>query len=945
MPEVRESTATGASPEEILRAAFPGRLRRARAVRWLSWIAWRSRDHESFGWWDVPRWLGADALLWPRRVAAAVVIGTGFGLGFGLYNGADNGPSTGFALGLGAGWLAGVLGPPSGSEPFALVPRLPRTVREVRMLTVGVASGVLLRRALIRQWRVGAADGTPDGAYRACLRSALVDATACLTAGLPSTIVAVLAGLPWLLAVAGLVTSFAALGAFSDETLPQLWLAGAARPPHRRRWDRLLRLGSTYRLLTTAERHGLLRPRGVRYEFGSPAIREYLVGREQAIIDANARQALERKRKAEGIRKQRAARRSRYEQAAARASGGVRPWLLRLLSPVACQRLAVDLALGTGAGISAAIVLLPPSPGFWGTVIGVIVIGGLVAFFGRYFVGWLLTTVAESLRWSLWLTGRMSRRVRAGVLAGAVGVAVLVTLGAGWPATRHALAVAGVAVLPGAVVAVVGGWGAALVHQRWHDSAHRLVRHVADAFAAGVTGVALLLWIDHALLGAQAAAALLFPLAVWLSLRAWRLMNSSARLLVRAVADITVSLLLGASLTGLLVCLANMLKMPPAEVSALRDTVDKTGTVLDVPWWVWASGYVVLAGLGVAFLRWPGRLRRVSERFAKLRVVPSAEVLRRGSAGAHIGLLLVALIGSAVPAAVGPVLRVRVADKYTLTLTDIARDQGATAELSRIASELPLLRTPLVPLADLVLDIHKATGQPDGASEASDVELDLARRLGTLQALTLAASKTPPSVEQTEARVTEAAGLDTSAGGAEEEGKRLGKLAEAEHQDDVAKEQAERAGELAATAVAKLVTPLPGLGAGEVAGILREYLSALIEFSPLKDTFAAWAERLGRPTPPPDVADLVVPDPGKLRDAAVAQADQEAARTSVADPAVLKALLAETGIAGAVNQVNQTRFLQENGTGPCDGCARPESGNDNGGGGNHDEPPPAEPVP
>ena len=79
----------------------------------------------------------------------------------------------------------------------------------------------------------------------------------------------------------------------------------------------------------------------------------------------------------------------------------------------------------------------------------------------------------------------------------------------------------------------------------------------------------------------------------------------------------------------------------------------------------------------------------------------------------------------------------------------------------------------------------------------------------------------------------------------------------------------------------------------------------------------AWAERLGSRTVPPDVADLVVPDPGKLRDA---------------------------GIAGAVDLVNQTRFLQENGTGPCDGCAHPESGNDNGGPGRPDEPP-VEPVP
>ena len=54
----------------------------------------------------------------------------------------------------------------------------------------------------------------------------------------------------------------------------------------------------------------------------------------------------------------------------------------------------------------------------------------------------------------------------------------LSTLGPGPAAVRHGLAAAGTAVLPGAVVAVVGGWGAALVHQRLRTSTGLPVRWV-----------------------------------------------------------------------------------------------------------------------------------------------------------------------------------------------------------------------------------------------------------------------------------------------------------------------------------------------------------------------------------------------------------------------------------------------------------------------------------
>jgi hypothetical protein len=85
---------------------------------------------------------------------------------------------------------------------------------------------------------------------------------------------------------------------------------------------------------------------------------------------------------------------------------------------------------------------------------------------------------------------------------------------------------------------------------------------------------------------------------------------------------------------------------------------------------------------------------------------------------------------------------------------------------------------------------------------------------------------------------------------------------------------------------------------------------------------------------------MVVPDPVKLRDAAAAQLNQQIARTPVNDPGAVQGLLDETGTTAAVDLTNQVRYLQEGGTGPCDGCALPEQPGKN----NGPEEPPAEPA-
>lgn len=931
MPDALDATSIGqhpapapapAPPPASLRAAYPGSREHARAIPTLTWIAWRMRGTTTVGWWEIPDWLGEKSLRLPRIVVSGVVVGLGFGLSTGLYSGSS-------ALGSGTAAITllvtcfvsskvrvGALR--RAAQPEAMVPRLPRSAGELLILGGALATGVLLRRTLIGMWRRPVADG-PDSTHRACVRSTLIDGVACLLAGTPVIIASVLLWQPWLLLVAGGISGFAVVRALADGKVPAMWLASLYWLVRHARWVRFRRL------LRDAAARGVLTPSGPCYEFTDRAVQEYLTEQLQATLDQRTRRAADRKA-ARGL--SRAARRERWDEAVAAGTGGIRRRLLARLTEPVWSRVAIDVGIGCCAAVLGWMIRDKFSSQLGtldivGAVFEVPVLAIGVGAFSCVAVLFGLAWTADALRWSLWLTGRMSPRDRVGWLAGLVLAASLITLLASPAGLRHWLAMVTLTVLPAVTVTVTGGWAGVLASRRCKSARLRAIRLLPDALAAGATGVVVLLLLDRTLLGAQGAAGLLFPIAVWQSIVIWRKMNASTRVPERAAADITASLLLGASAVGLLVWLANLLHMPPEEVSTLRNAIEGAGKLLDVRWWIWASAYLALVAIGLVLALRPARLRRPAGLLAK-RVVPGTEILRRGSAGAHITLLLVALIGAAGPAAVGPVLRERLADRYIETLTDTAREQGATAEFRQITAEIALLRAPLLPLADLILQIHKDTKTPDGHHDASAVELDLADRLGRLQALTLAAAAAPPPVEQTEAQAARDAGFDSPAGSASEEGERLGKLAGAEHDSEIATEQAEQSGELAATTIAKTLQGIPGLGAGEVIGILKEYLSAVVEFSPLKDVFAAWVERLLSRTAPPAAADVVVPDPARLKDAAVAQMKQEVAKTPVADTLAVQDLLGEAGVAGAVDMVNQIRYLEENGTGPCDGCARPE---------------------
>jgi hypothetical protein len=189
------------------------------------------------------------------------------------------------------------------------------------------------------------------------------------------------------------------------------------------------------------------------------------------------------------------------------------------------------------------------------------------------------------------------------------------------------------------------------------------------------------------------------------------------------------------------------------------------------------------------------------------------------------------------------------------------------------------------------------------------------------QAATLPAAGTT-SVATAERSAAGTAGLTAPIQGAPDLEARAALLDKQDKKEDAARKQAEQAGNLAAATVAGLLS-VPDLGSNEVVQIVREYLSGLIEESPLKDVFAAWTERLARALRPPDAGALVVPQPVELETEALLTQLKAVEKDHFATR--LPSTGHEGGVDAAVDLANQARYLSEGDTGPCAGCAPDES--------------------
>jgi hypothetical protein len=251
-------------------------------------------------------------------------------------------------------------------------------------------------------------------------------------------------------------------------------------------------------------------------------------------------------------------------------------------------------------------------------------------------------------------------------------------------------------------------------------------------------------------------------------------------------------------------------------------------------------------------------------------------------------------------------------------------------------------------LTAMVRQIHLVSGPPTGDDDATSAEEDLARRMGQLQANALGLTA-PWAVREAAVAAAEAAGLGEPAPDVSDLAERLGEVDGKEHEDDAVAERVDHAAELAAAAVATMIQ-IPGIGDSEVVQVIREYLSGLIEGSPLKDVFAAWATRLTSRTAgqsPPDAGQLVVPDPDQLEAAASTELATERDSAGLSDSAGTDpGTQTEPAIAAAVYLANQARLVAEGSTscyecvpspGSPDQPAEPDQ--------DHPQEPPDEPLP
>ncbi len=655
---------------------------------------------------------------------------------------------------------------------------------------------------------------------------------------------------------------------------------------HRRKWVRLRRV------LAEATERGIMRQSGSGYEFADPSLRAVLAASHRADLAEQARW-----------------------HAVLAARPGTRAKLIAFLTDKRLFRISVDFGLGAGIAfyIWKLSVYSHPWGGWGGKIFAVVIVVWGAGFLATAVPLFGLGMAVGLCRWTLANVPGLSRRQRL-VLTLATVAAAAAIIATTWTAVVSAVA----AVLPAAFVAACGLWVCALASRIVRKTGRRWPKLLPDVIGAATVAASLSLVAKHDLLTTGPAAGFLFPLAVWGSFKAWLAMKRARRLTARAGADLTLSLLVGAELVLFLVWLANLLGMSRPEVAALRAVLAHAGAVVDLPWWVWTTLYVLLAGLSLAFVLRPAATAGLRRWLGRLRVTSVADVTRRLLGGAHIGLLAIALVALATPVAVGPTLQRQIAAAYTVALQRQFEAQGELAAYTQIRQQFAGAAA-AQPLIQVVTAIHDDSPPPPGDDDATPAEDQLAQQVGAFQAATLSLRNAQALLDAERAAARQA-GLDDPLRGEPDLAHRLGEVEAQDSSDDDAQSSAQQAGELAAKAIASTIS-IANIGGNETLQIIEEYLTGLVEESNLKDTFAEWTERLAGAPAPPDADAIVIPDPGKLEHVAYEELDSEFAAqgnaSEFSDDQAVSNALSESPIGAAVTLASQS--LQVN-SGSCPAC-------------------------
>lgn len=861
---------TAPSVGQFLIAEYPDARQRAYAIRWLGWIACQQDAGDDIRWWAMPNRVSGQI----RTILTLAVCGL-------------------IACTLGA--IVAIR-----PEAFTALPEIPQNVTRMLLLAMFALAATQVSKVWSgpfprcvprtftwrRPWgepEANLADGTPRSVYR-------TDRLAGPLSGLMA--VPLVLGFLWL---GGLLTGILALdlsplsffgwdplylvyaivawicvssmsGAYPLLKLAEfaLWLG----------WGERVRF---LRLLEDAADRGVLRRDGAGYAFRDEDTRDTLAAAGEEFIAGHERE-LARKARRSVIRTR-----------------------IVDLNRKTADRFAKDVGFGTmifGAAGSAMFLAANGNPG-WVVAILAVLVGGATYVVGGAAAFLTLDMTVGFARWTLANVALSRRRRLIVALVAVLAVGVLIAE-AGTDLARF-----GAFILP-AVCVMACGWWACAVALRVTRRRKRVLDRVPDVITIATAAAGLLVLCDSGLLTRQPAAGLLLPVAAWGSVRVSRAMGRSKRRVVKAAADITLSLLLGAVLVLFLVWLANVLDLPVRNVAELRDWLESAREHVDFPWWSWAALYAVFVASDLAFLRWPGRLRKTGEWFKRLRLVGAADISERVLGTIHTGLLTIVFVGVSVPVTVFPTFHHQLKAAYTTAFQRELEAEGEAAAYSRIQRYFETGRVPGIIFADIVTDVHR-----DAASRGarpSRAEDQLAHSLGELQARTLVLEPEPRAATIASDAARQA--LDSHATSAAGLGQQASEVQKLQRGEEEASERAHQAAELATKILSGLIS-IPHVSDNEVVEVVTEYLSGLIEDSPLKDVFAAWAGRVHRAEQPPDARALVVPDPARLTQTAASTLESTARRTGGTAHATR-----EDGnpVKAAVDMLDQAQKMTQNGS-------------------------------
>ncbi len=540
-----------------------------------------------------------------------------------------------------------------------------------------------------------------------------------------------------------------------------------------------------------------------------------------------------------------------------------------------------------GVGDLALAVLVTVAGAFVGLLLGVLVGVALVAID--------IVAVAPGVGW--WRERRFGRVAALVVL---LWTPIITALLWWWP-DRF---------LAAALVAGFGGWSVFLARRRFDESEHRVVRvvpHLCGVAVATLLGEQVFF---GNLLSTTYVAPVLFGIAGWLSWCGWRAMRTDRRLAVRAAADIVWSVQLGLLLTLVLVWLATVLTLSPAQVRTIRAVLERAQTLTGVHWAYWLTAYVALAVSSFLALRWP---RRFGE--TRLPVFGVLGIGKRTLAGINIALMVSLVFTIAVVPVSEGVWKRQVEDRYALETRHVRHAAGEEAAYEQIHQYVTANRRAADQLAPVVEAVHQAAPAEPG-EPVSESALGIARQLGRFQAATLGLDDPAPE---------NAADLpgDPDVSEAFEE---LAGIQQAKTQQEA------RAGRFADAAAAALAGALdiPDLGRSEVVHILRAYLGGLVEEGRVRDLFYRWARDGG--TPPPAVGRLVSVDLPALYAAGYELTRRAAVRAGVdvwafnATYGLGLTLPGESPELAEIVILARQNHHFSHGSSPCPGCVHPHEG-------------------